>query len=89
MWLFEAGSAIAAVREKCCRFEHENHKLSGNLNELIISAPSNISAELVSHLGQLANLIENREEDTYSLTNGSRSYQLLKNMEPHFPFIGR
>ncbi|MGH9818677.1 MAG: TonB family protein, partial [Pyrinomonadaceae bacterium] len=88
-WLFETGSTIAEIRDKCCRFDNVNHELSANLNALIISAPDDISSDLLSGLRQLADLIENRGQDTYSPVDGSRSYKLLDNIERQFPFIGR
>jgi hypothetical protein len=88
-WLFETGMAIAAVREKCCRFDEEKQKLSGDLNVLIISAPETVSADLLSDLRHLNNIIEKREPDTYSPIGGSRSYELLNKIERQFPFLGR
>lgn len=88
-WLFSVGLAFAKVKQNCCRTDENMQNLIHRIEFLLHSKPSNVSTALVSNLEKIVFLARNPNLNTYSATEGDKIYQLLRNSEETFPYLGR
>lgn len=87
-WLFSVGLILGQLTQNCWQVDKETQNSVEKIKNLLQSKPENISTTLVSDLEELILLTENKKLNIYTPTEGNQIYQLLKNLEQKFLFVG-